>query len=363
MIIALVGTGTAGHIYAAMALAEELKTRGHEVHFLASQHGIENQLLDHFQADLHQIPSKPFFRVGHIQKLSAISSFLCCINVARKTLASIKADCVIGFGGHVSAASIIAGKLLGIHTVIHEANALAGRGNKIVKHAADKIFLGMLARSFHSKPSKESHIDLPVRRSVYQGAPRQRDHENPLHILVLGGSEGAEFLNKNAPLVLDQLIKQGLPLTITHIAGTKGLKTSLEAYAALKLKARIIDYAPNIETLYEQTDFILSSSGAGTLAELSIWGIPFFLLPLASAAENHQEENAIAFIDQLGLDSTAGKYWISETNWETDQIAKRIHQILSDQNKNKQISNALIASVQTDATKRFADEVELLHHS
>ncbi|MFK8067574.1 MAG: glycosyltransferase [Gammaproteobacteria bacterium] len=360
MNIILVGTGTAGHVYPAVALAEELIKRGHEINFITSEDGVENSLLADLKLPLHTLPSKPFFRVNFFDRLMAMFSFFGCVLLARRKLKLINPNLVLGFGGHVSAASIIAARSLNISTAIHEANALSGFGNRMVKKTVEKIYLGKLAEaSFNNakvtKIDHVKHVGFPIRTTLYKNNNKSTFDQKNIYLLVLGGSNGADFLNKNIALLVEKIRSRGITLEVTHQAGEGGVEVAQASYKDLDQKVNVVGYTENIGELYKKADFVISSAGAGTIAELCTWGIPCFLIPLAEASENHQEENAREFTRLIDL---SDQLWLREKDWELEIVADRLQEILLNHNNYEKLSSSMLNIAMPNATVDMVDDME-----
>lgn len=356
MIIVLVGTGTAGHVYAAQALAETLIKEGHNVHFMASQDGMENQLLADLSLPVYRLFSRPFFGVSFFGRLLAAFSLFSCFWQARKKLITIQADMVLGFGGHVSAACILAARSAGISTALHEANAVAGFGNRLVRRLVQQVYLGSLACDRVFRDEQVLCTGLPVRNELLVNVREPRiavsnKKSAELSLLILGGSNGASFLNKNIAPLVAILKNKGMSLRIIHQAGEKDVEHAKAAYSEIELQATIVGYSKDMRELYNKADFVISSAGAGTLAELCLWGIPCFLVPLAIAAENHQEANAQEFARLTGC------AWVREADWNTEKVAEQILALLNNQQAYKQQSEGMLCLARPEAATKIAHDI------
>jgi UDP-N-acetylglucosamine--N-acetylmuramyl-(pentapeptide) pyrophosphoryl-undecaprenol N-acetylglucosamine transferase len=284
------GGGSAGHLLPAFATEEALRAISltppvDELKsvYLATAGGAELPLLREADAEFELVPKTDFPRKINRDLLTFIPRLTVAISRTSKLINRLNVDVVIGFGGYVALPAYCAARLTNTPLLIHEANALAGLGNRFGKRIA--------ARSFSNFPidnwGAESAIGLPIRKaisSIAKLSPEQRaelkraarsdfglDLERKT-ILIFGGSLGAAKINEVVGQSVDELLGRGFQ--ILHAVGPdNSLPINRPGYQALPFISRM-------EQAYLAADIVLSRSGAGTCAEIEASGLPALLVPL-----------------------------------------------------------------------------------
>lgn len=301
MRVVLAGGGTAGHVEPAIAIAAELEAAGlatrSEIYFVGGFRGLEGKLVPARGFQLQQINI-----VGLPRKLSlALIKYPFMLWRARSRLVQflkeIKPDVVIGFGGYVSAPTYLAAKKLGIPIVVHEANARPGVANRRASKFADLVI-----DSFAGSIPGARTLGVPVRAELVALNREQtkmvaRTHfgfagSNPL-LLVFGGSQGAEKINQAVSEIAPTLTSAGVD--ILHIVGDLNLATyqSLTHQSAGEYK--ILGYCNRMDLAYAAADLAVTRSGALTVAELAVVGLPAILVPYP-VGNGEQEFNAAELV-------------------------------------------------------------------
>ena len=145
-----------------------------------------------------------------------------------------------------------------------------------------------------------------------------------MRILVTGGSQGAEFLNRNAPELLASVARMGIGVEVRHQVGDFAPSPVVTAYARACLAASVVPYIDDMAAAYAWADFAVTRSGSATIAELAVAGLPSLLVPLPSAAGDHQTANAVAFAD------AGAACWVAESDWHASELAGQIAGLLRD---------------------------------
>ncbi len=169
----------------------------------------------------------------------------------------------------------------------------------------------------------------PVRSEIASvGADIRRPpcpSDRPVRILITGGSQGAHFLDRNAPALLRHMADHGLRLEIRHQVGDGDPAPVRAAYAHAWLSASVTSYIQDMAEAYRWADFAIARAGAGTIAELAVCGLPSLLVPLPGSANDHQTVNAVAFADAAGA-----ARWVREREWQAETLAARLVSLLHD---------------------------------
>ncbi|MBF7681820.1 undecaprenyldiphospho-muramoylpentapeptide beta-N-acetylglucosaminyltransferase [Acinetobacter sp. B5B] len=293
--ILMMAAGTGGHVFPALAVAKQLQAQGHRVSWLATFHGMENRLLEHENITLYQIDIQGVRGNGIMRTLAAPFKIVKAVMHAMRIMKQQKIDVVAGFGGYVAGPGGLAARALGIPVVIHEQNAIPGFTNLQLARIAQKVCQAF-PKTFRSHP-KVLTTGNPVRAEItntlspawrYEQREKQ---QQPLHILVVGGSLGAQVLNETMPVALQQL---GVALKITHQCGQKQLEATQAGYAnaPANIEAAVVPFIADMAQAYSDADLIICRAGALTVTEVATAGVAAVFVPLPSAVDDHQTANA-----------------------------------------------------------------------
>lgn len=298
MNIIIAGGGTGGHLFPGIAIAREFLRRdpGNKIIFLGTKRGIENRVLPKLGFKLKLITVKGFKGKGLIQKITA----LCCIPFSFLQSAYYinknNADMVIGLGGYISFPAIIAGILMRIPTAIHEQNSFPGLSNRILGKVADRIFISSKKSSHFFKKEKTILSGLPIRKELIQD--NSNTEQDMFCILIVGGSQGSHEINRTLIDALPELNRIKDRIKFVHQSGEADRETLIAQYKKNGINAEVFSFIEDIYTYYKDAKLVISRSGASTLAELAQCGKASILIPFPYATNNHQEINALEFVEE-----------------------------------------------------------------
>ncbi len=349
------GGGTGGHIYPAIAIANELKSRfpKADILFVGASDKMEMQKVP--QAGY---PIKGLWIAGIQRKLTLQNAMfpLKLISSLAKSfgiLKSFKPDVVIGTGGFASGAVLKVASMMGIPTVIQEQNSYPGITNKLLSKKANKICVAYenLERFF----PKENMIltGNPVRQDLLSVAEKRAEaltyfklDQNKKTLLVLGGSLGARRVNQLIAKELDWIVSQGL-----QVIWQCG-KLYFEEYKhfADKGGVQVLAFIDRMDLVYATADFVISRSGASSVSELCLVGKPVVFIPSPNVAEDHQTKNAQAIVDKHGAILLKEK--------ELDEQFKIVFEaLLNDKGKQESLGENIKKLALPNATQQIADEI------
>jgi UDP-N-acetylglucosamine--N-acetylmuramyl-(pentapeptide) pyrophosphoryl-undecaprenol N-acetylglucosamine transferase len=357
--VVLVTGGTAGHVYPALAIAEAYKqaVASIEVLFFGTGDGFEAQLIPRYSYPLRVVRSRPIVGESLLGKVRTVWGLAGAFMRARQMLIEAKSELVVGFGGYASVPTILAARSLGILTAIHECNVVPGLANKMLASFVDRIYLGFEAATGQFQTGRVLVTGNPVRPDVGALASRPHDpssSERPFRILVTGGSQGSPFLNRHVPSLLARLAADGASLEVLHQSGQADCGIVREAYRHNGLKASITPFVDDMAEAYQWADLAISCSGAATLAELAIAGLPVLLVPLSTAPKNHQASNAAAFAQMTG------NCWLSEDHWEPDALREKITLLFGNQASWRDASERVRRFAKPDASQMMVADCEAI---
>ncbi len=292
--------GTGGHIFPGLAVAEALRERGWRVHWLGAPGSMESRLVPPRGFALETIDFGGVRGKGALTlallPLRLLRAFWQSIHVVRR----VQPDVLVGLGGYITFPGGMMGVLLGRPLVLHEQNSVAGMANKVLAGVADRVFT-----AFPNVMAKATWVGNPLRAAFLQQPPpaeRFRGRNGPLRLLVVGGSLGAQALNRIVPQALALLPHQERP-QVLHQSGEKQIEALRAAYAEAGVQADLIPFIDDTASAYAQADLVIARAGASTVTELAAVGAAAVFVPFPAAVDDHQTTNARFLVD-------AGAAWL-----------------------------------------------------
>lgn len=280
--------GTGGHVFPALAVAEKMRDAGWQVSWLGTEHRIEAKVVPAAGFDFTGVAQEGLRGKGVLGWLFAPFRLLRSVFRMRRYLAKLKPDLVLGFGGYTAGPAGIAAWSRGIPLVIHEQNAVAGLTNKLLSRFAKRVLLGFVDAA-QQLPRSEL-VGNPVRADISALAQEPvKKPEQPLRLLVVGGSLGAQHLNEVVPAMLQQW--QGPELSIVHQTGAGNFDSVQRAYGDAP-NVQVQAFIDDMARAYQHADVVLCRAGALTCSELACVGVASILVPYPHAVDNHQLVNA-----------------------------------------------------------------------
>lgn len=286
--IMIMAGGTGGHVFPALAVAENLREKGWKVTWLGTEKGLENRVVPARDFEIDYLSVAGVRGKGIVTKLkSVLLLFKACIQ-AIGYLRKRKPDLVLGMGGFVAAPGGLMAKLLGIPLVIHEQNRVVGTTNRLLAKMANQV-LEAFPDSFPAakkvcctgNPLRADFLSLPE-KMPWQASIR------PLHILVVGGSQGAQVLNETVPQAIADLDN----VLVKHQTGEAMFDVVNSAYQNLQVSAEVLKFIEDMAAAYQWADLLICRSGAMTVSEVAAAGLPAIFVPLPHAIDDHQTANA-----------------------------------------------------------------------
>ncbi len=288
----LAGGGTGGHIFPALAVAEELAKRGWRVSFTGSETGLEARLVSERGIPFHPLPARPLVGRGIGGKIHALTTLASSARAASKLIRRLGVDAVLGTGGYVSAPAVAGARLARKPVLLLEPNARAGVANRWLSRWASGAAVGY-AETAHDLKCPTWVTGVPVRAAFFAVPDVPAMNEGP-RVLVLGGSQGAKQINEAMPEAVRQLLERMPQARVLHQAGARNVDEARAAYARAGLGAPQVEVVPFLDDVagaMARSHLLVSRAGAITLAEICAAGRPSLLLPL-SISLAHQVDNA-----------------------------------------------------------------------
>ena len=296
MRLIVTGGGTGGHLFPGISLAQAMLRAypGAEVLFIGTERKVDKKALSDVGFETTTIKSQGIKGKKFSTILKALFQQPLALWEAAKIIRKFKPDLVFGVGGYVTGPVILAARLLGVTTCIHEQNSIPGLANKLLGYIADKIFVSLPGSEKYFPTDKTILSGNPVRDNIVKASreAKPKSSQEPSTLLILGGSQGARRLN-SLMLEAAENCLAGLspPPFIIHQTGGHDEDHVRRKYIELGLNARVQAFYTDMAEIYPQADLIISRAGATTLAELTVFHKPVIIIPFPYAADNHQEIN------------------------------------------------------------------------
>ena len=298
----LAAGGTGGHLWPALSLALALKEKRPEADclFVGAGRPVEAAIVDPAGFRRVVLSAGAWKGLGLTARLKGLWLVWAGFWEALKLLRSYRPKVCFGAGGYVTVPVGLAAWFLGVPLVIHEQNSRAGLSNKILGRLAARVCLGFNEAAPAFPAGRTMVTGNPVRPEIaaLHGLERNFDRR-PLTVLVTGGSQGARVLNMAAVPALAGLVRRGLAVNIIHQTGAADLAEVRRLYREAGAEAEVADFYQDMAALYRRADLVLGRAGAITLAELAAARLPAVLVPLPTAADDHQTLNA-RFVETAG---------------------------------------------------------------
>lgn len=355
MNVIIAAGGTGGHITPGIAIGNRLKEEGHNVLFVGTKNGMEVDLVPKAGFDIEYIHARGIRRGNIFKNIKTVTELFKGISEVKKIIKEKKIDLVIGTGGYVTAPAMIAAIKLKVPTLIHESNALPGKTTKWLSSKVDTVAVGF----------EDALKQLPkAKNGVYTGNPTKmkdsylkEECKNKIGctkpvVLVFGGSQGAKKLNETmVEFINNTTINE---YEIIYATGPKHYDEIKSLIKVDNPNVKIEKYIYNMEEVMVASDLAICRSGALTVTELGIVGIPAILIPFPYAAENHQFFNAKTIED-----SNAGII-IEEKDLTCDKLKETINDILNNKEKLDSMTKNAKKSEMKNAMENIMKEIKAI---
>jgi len=342
--VMIMAGGTGGHVYPALAVAEELMQRGIPVIWMGTRKGIEARLVPAAGIEVDWLGMSGLRGKGALTLLFAPLKIILACYQAFKILMNRKPAVVLGMGGFVSAPGGLMAWITRVPLLIHEQNAVPGMSNRILAKLANKV-MEAFPDSFKEK---SMHVGNPVRKVIAElPLPELRfaDRVGALRVFVFGGSLGAARLNELVPQVCAKLTDKK-ELLIKHQTGAGNFEQTQSNYMQSGIKADVFEYIEDMAEMYAWADLVICRAGAMTIAELAAAGVAAILVPYPYAVDDHQTRNA-----QYLTEADAG-ILLQQKDLNVDTLANAINAI--DRNAALRMANKAKEKGMPEATRLVA---------
>ena len=362
MNVCIAAGGTGGHLYPGVALAKEMMRQDEksQVQFVGTQRGIEARVLPEVGFELCCIPVRRVRGTNPVRALAALTQLPIAIAQCIRLLRRKRSQLVIGIGGYTTPPLLFAALCLGIPRVIVEPNVIPGMANHVVSRIASVVLLAFeeTKRAFAGVPTRV--VGVPLRRE-FQGGIDSKTKGRPLAdrhtVLVFGGSQGSQAINRAVVRAVSLLSMYRLGLRIVHQTGESDCVFVRHSYAERDIDAIVVASLDDMRQAYVEADLVICRAGAGTIAELAACGKPAILIPFPSAASQHQLRNAEM------MTNAGAAVLIEEARLGAEVLAESMRTLLDDVNRLAAMARHSLALAKLDATTRSVTLCrELIEH-
>jgi UDP-N-acetylglucosamine--N-acetylmuramyl-(pentapeptide) pyrophosphoryl-undecaprenol N-acetylglucosamine transferase len=352
MKVLIAAGGTGGHIYPGIAVAKEIMRRdaGSEVLFVGTTRGLETRIVPENGFQLSLINSAGLKNVGLVGKLKGLAVLPKSFLEARQLLKEFKPDVVVGAGGYVSGPVLMMASLMRIPTLVMDSNALPGFTNRRLAMFVDKAALTFEeAVPFFGK--KGVVTGNPVRKEFF--AISEPESSDKVRLLIFGGSQGARAINNAMTDALPKLSIVPDSLEITHQTGDADFEKVREVYDRAGWdRADVRRYISNMVSEFAKSDLIICRAGATTCAELAAAGKASIMVPLPTAADDHQRKNAEA------MQNAGASRMILQSDLNGDTLAKEISDLIASPDAISNMEAAAKKMARSDAAEATVNLIE-----
>jgi len=293
MIFVMAGGGSGGHVIPSLAVAHELRGRGHECIFIGTRTGFEARLVPSAGFPIEYIEIGGLKRVGIRRVFRTLFQLPIGVIHARRMLRRLRPRAVFSMGGYAAGPVVIAAWTRGIPIVVMEPNAMPGFTNRRIGRVVKRALLSFPEAARFFPKGRSEVTGVPVRGAFFE-IPR-KELGDSITVLITGGSQGSRTLNNAARESWKFFSEAKFPVRFIHQAGRNMHAELAREFAEAGLDGEVVQFIDDMPAAFTNADLVVCRSGAGAMAELAAAGKPSILVPLPTAADNHQLRNAQAF--------------------------------------------------------------------
>lgn len=348
-VFVMAGGGTGGHVFPALAVARELRSRGHAVQFIGTQRGIESKLVPADGFPIEWIEIGGLNRVGWKKTVESLGELPFSIWQSARILDRVNPAAVFSTGGYVAGPVLLAALWKRVPVVVMEPNAVPGFTHRKLARFVARALVSFpeTAKWF---PERAAEVTgLPVRDEFFAIAPREAGER--LTVLITGGSQGSRTLNRAAEASWPLWEKDRVRLV--HQTGAAAFGELAPKFREAKVDGDIQAFLTDMPAAYAQADLIVSRAGMGAVSELAAAGKPSILVPLPTAADQHQLRNAEA------MQRAGAARLVTDVELTGQRLVQEVMSLAEDRAKLREMGEAARAFAKPGAARRAADVLEL----
>ncbi len=285
--------GTGGHVFPGVATAKTLQQRGHDVCLLLAGRSIESATQFAWQGETLNTGAAEF-SLRPSRLIPGLSNFCRSYGFCRRAFRARRPAALLSMGSYSSAGPVTAAATLRIPVILHEANVIPGRATTLFAPLATTIAVSFPETVEYLRASRTCLTGLPLRREIEQAAISPSEASACGTLLVMGGSQGAQWLNRMIPEAVAAIFPRGYLRRVIHLSGQRDRDHVERAYSSAGIPAEVHAFCRDMGHAYRRSSFAISRAGANSCMELAAFGVPALLVPYPHSARNHQLANAKA---------------------------------------------------------------------
>jgi len=355
-LLMIMAGGTGGHIYPALAVADNLQRRGIEVVWVGTPGGMETRIVPNYGFRMALVEVRGLRGKGWLRWLSLPLELWRAVAQMRVIIRQWQPQALLGMGGFVSGPGGLAARLTAVPLLIHEANAIPGLTNRCLAYVATVVMSGF--EGVFKKRHNGRFVGNPVRAAFSDiPAPEQRmqRQDNSLRLLITGGSQGAAVLNDIVPKVLGS-IQPDCVIEVRHQCGRNQKQMVEQAYQHTPVTVTVTEFIDDMPAAYAWSDLVIARAGAMTVAELAAAGAAAILCPYPFAVGDHQTANARYLV------SHKAAILVPQQQFAVERVGRLLNDFANDRDRLLQMATAARQSACPDATQKVAAAcLEVMH--
>ncbi len=344
----MAGGGTGGHVIPALAVARELRQRGHNVFFVGTERGLESKLVPAEGFELKKIEIGGLNRVSMATKLSTLLKLPFTTLGCGKFVKS--ASAIFSMGGYVAGPTVMAALLRRRPVVVMEPNAVPGFTNRVIGRFISRALLSFPETASYFRAGRTETTGLPVREEFFRIPLKPRS--GALQVLITGGSQGSRALNRAARESWPLFRQSGVPVRMVLQSGPSECDRLRSEFAESGLEGEVVPFITAMPAAFEAADLVVCRSGAGTVSELAAAGRPSILVPFPFAADDHQTHNAEA------LARGGAARMVRDADMNGEKLFSEIQELARDTGGLERMAQSARRFAKPGAAQRAADILE-----
>ncbi|MBM3745593.1 MAG: undecaprenyldiphospho-muramoylpentapeptide beta-N-acetylglucosaminyltransferase [Acidobacteria bacterium] len=346
----MAGGGTGGHVIPLLAVAEELRRRGHAPFFVGTRPGLESRLVPAAGFELEWIEIGGLKRVGLGRTLRTLGQLPRSIARVYRLLKRRRPAAVFSLGGYAAGPVMLAARLRRIPLVLMEPNAMPGMTNRRMGRFAARALISFPEAARYFPAGRAEVTGLPVRSEFFALPAKPRG--DVLTILITGGSQGSRRLNQAAREAWPLFSAADLWVRLVHQTGPQAHVEMARAFAETELEGEVVPFIQDMPLAFAAADLVISRSGAGAVAELAAAGKPAILVPFPYAADDHQQRNAEA------LARAGAARLVADAEFTGARLVEEVRGLLTEPGRLERMGAAARGLARPRAAERAAEALE-----
>lgn len=346
--IVIAGGGTGGHVFPAIAVAQAIQKINPQaqISFIGTKLGLEHKLVPAAHFPICYVRVTGLKGKSRLQKIKAILLMPMAVWQSLGYLRKVKATAVLGVGGYASAPALIAAFILRLPIAVCEQNSIPGLTNRLLSHLSRKIFGSFPNYRQLFAQKKFSLAGNPLR----SGFEHRQNEATRIkgRIVVIGGSMGASFLNQAVPKAANLLKKRSISFSIIHQCGSKEVDLVKKRFEENNIEAEVLPFIDDMLGCFLSADIVVCRAGATTCTEVMALGLPSLMIPLPTAANDHQSKNASFLSDNQAA------VLIAQNEHTAEKLSEEIEKLLNNEDLRMHMANQAFALARTQAAEIIA---------